>query len=80
MPQAAASINSASVYRGVYKVLKTDKKMEEPKRVISDIAEHTGYKLSEKDLDSVEEYTRFLSFQLKYFNPWVQNYYFLTQV
>ena len=53
---------------------------KEPKRVISEIAEHTGYKLSEKDLDSVEEYTRFLCEQLKYFNPWVQNYYFLTQV
>jgi len=32
---------------------------KEPKKVIAEIAEHTGYMLSEKELDAVEEYTRF---------------------
>ena len=33
---------------------------KEAQRVIADIAQHTGYNLSEKDLDSLEEYTKFL--------------------
>jgi len=37
-----------------YEAMKKD-----PKRVIAEIAEHTGYSLSEEELDSVEEYTRF---------------------
>jgi len=32
---------------------------KEPKRVIAEIAQHTGYRLSEKEIDAVEEYTRF---------------------
>ena len=32
---------------------------KDPKRVIAEIAEHTGYTLSKEELDSVEEYTRF---------------------
>ena len=32
---------------------------KEPKKVIAEIAAHTGYTLSERELDSVEEYTRF---------------------
>ena len=32
---------------------------KEPKKVIAEIAQHTGYMLSEKELDAVEEYTRF---------------------
>ena len=32
---------------------------KDPKKVIAEIAEHTGYSLSEKELDAVEEYTRF---------------------
>ena len=35
---------------------------KDPKRVIAEIAEHTGYSLSEEELDSVEEYTRFYRF------------------
>jgi len=37
-----------------YEAMKKD-----PKRVIAEIAEHTGYTLSKEELDSVEEYTRF---------------------
>jgi len=32
---------------------------KDPKRVIAEIAQHTGYSLSEKELESIEEYTRF---------------------
>ena len=32
---------------------------KEPKKVIAEIAQHTGYSLSEKELDAVEKYTRF---------------------
>ena len=32
---------------------------KEPKKVIAEIAAHTGYTLSERELDSVEEYTKF---------------------
>ena len=31
---------------------------KDPKRVIAEIAQHTGYSLSEKELESIEEYTR----------------------
>jgi len=32
---------------------------KDPKKVIADIAQHTGYNLAEREMDSVEEYTRF---------------------
>jgi len=32
---------------------------KEPKKVIAEIAQHTGYCLSEEELDAIEEYTRF---------------------
>jgi len=32
---------------------------KEPKKVIAEIARHTGYGISEEELDAVEEYTRF---------------------
>ena len=36
---------------------------KDPKKVIADIAQHTGYNLAEREMDSVEEYTRFLQNQ-----------------
>ena len=41
---------------------------KDPKRVIAEIAEHTGYSLSEEELDSVEEYTRFYRFSREIWN------------
>ena len=38
---------------------------KEPKKVIAEIALHTGYSLSEKELDAVEEYTRFSRTRIK---------------
>ena len=35
---------------------------KDPKRVIAEIAQHTGYSLSEEEIDSVEEYTRLYRF------------------
>ena len=50
---------------------------KEPKKVIAEIAEHTGYMLSEKELDAVEEYTRFSVYLSKEESVflWMDNYF-----